>query len=166
MSIGMSMQVLLGVPLLKLCEITTEIKEVQLTNILGEFTGEQITVIYKYLETPTGHKYLMSTNKSNIGSESQQSDTIYLYEELFADEAEPYESDWLHRSHSDCELSEVIIGLYVNNSRVDAYGDDIFGISIIDDTVIEETRSKVGKYLFDRFGYTGKVYLISQLIYY
>lgn len=161
MGLDISVNLIIGVPLLRLGSIEREEESRQLVNGLGEPKGRPVTLRNIYLMAKNGKRFLIGSNVRSLADGGRDRIEFRFYE-LFGSDEEV--DDWLWQSDYEGDLEQVIVGRVPKPiDMLEIRRREAYKIFRSDET--ETIQDEVKKKLMEAFGYSGEVYIIAQVAY-
>lgn len=163
MGLDISVSLIVGVPLSALGAVEEEAERKQTTDGLGRPAGKSVILKTVYFRTSNNLRFLIGTNEEHAlnGKPDQieyHLDSLWEIEKGDVDT----ENNWFHTSDWDqVTLDTVIVGLQVD-SEIDSEVDDRHaGFEGAQMSNVQATVERVQAEISQRFGYTGKVYVLA-----
>lgn len=162
MGLDVSVYLLIGVPLLKLGSIQEDGKSIQPVNALGKPRGRPVTLRNIYLVAKNGEAFFIGSNEDSI-ADRDRDESEFHYSELFNSDDES--DNWIWQSDYEGGPKQVIIGRALKPIETPEEYKRYEAHKIVEIDEIEKARADVATRLEERFGYSGKIYIIAHVSY-
>lgn len=153
MGLDVSVVLIVGVPLAVIGPEEEETEQARTTDRLGKPTGKMVTIRRAYFCAPNGQRFLVGSNEQGV----LEDDNEIGYELALG-----LEDEWVHVSDGENLAPDTaIIGLQVEPEIKLDNDDRHEGFRGAQTGQIVTTTERVKTELFQRFGYTGPVYVVA-----